>query len=141
VALVDRDERSAAPACCGAASPPRRCCSPPPSWTPSTAPTSGASRPPASRLVGVVGFEDAIVDKLVKGVTGLVKLRGIDVIQRSARSSPDPPSRSTGRTIAATDVIVATGSRPKLLPGLEIGDHIITSDQALWLDRIPARPS
>jgi dihydrolipoamide dehydrogenase len=86
----------------------------------------------------VMAFEDAIVEKLVKGVTGLIKLRGIDVIHGSARLVAGPAIEVDGRTIAATDVIVATGSRPKLLPGLEIGNHIITSDQALWLDRIPA---
>ena len=85
----------------------------------------------------VVAFENSIVDKLVKGVTGLVKLRGIEVIQGSATLVPGPAVEVDGRTIGATDVIVATGSRPKMIPGLEIGEHIITSDQALWFDRIP----
>ena len=49
-----------------------------------------------------------------------------------------PAVEVDGRTIGATDVIVATGSRPRMLPGLEVGEHIITSDQALWFDRIPA---
>jgi dihydrolipoamide dehydrogenase len=35
-------------------------------------------------------------------------------------------------------VVVATGSYPRLLPGLDIGERIVTSDQALELDRIPA---
>ncbi|HSH34220.1 MAG TPA: dihydrolipoyl dehydrogenase [Actinomycetota bacterium] len=86
----------------------------------------------------VVAFENSIVDKLVKGVTGLVKLRGIDVIQGSATLVSGPAVEVDGRTIGATDVIVATGSRPRMIPGLEVGEHIITSDQALWLDRIPA---
>ena len=34
-------------------------------------------------------------------------------------------------------MVVASGSRPKMLPGLEITPRIITSDQALWYDRIP----
>jgi len=85
----------------------------------------------------VVAFENSIVDKLVKGVTGLVKLRGIEVIQGSATLVSGPAVEVDGRTIGATDVIVATGSRPKMIPGLEIGEHIITSDQALWFDRIP----
>ena len=86
----------------------------------------------------VVAFENSIVDKLVKGVTGLVKLRGIDVIQGSATLVSGPAVEVDGRTIGATDVIVATGSRPRMIPGLEVGEHIITSDQALWFDRIPA---
>ena len=43
-----------------------------------------------------------------------------------------------GARVRATDVIVATGSAPRLLPGIELTDRIITSDQALWYDRIPA---
>jgi dihydrolipoamide dehydrogenase len=42
-----------------------------------------------------------------------------------------------GRTIAATDVVIATGSRPRLLPDVQITDRIITSDQALWYPTIP----
>jgi dihydrolipoamide dehydrogenase len=33
--------------------------------------------------------------------------------------------------------VVATGSAPKMLPGVELSDRVITSDQALWYDRIP----
>jgi len=85
----------------------------------------------------VKAFEDTIVDKLVKGVTGLVKARGIDVITGVARLLPGPAVQIEGRRIAATDVILATGSQPKLLPGIEPTDRIITSDQALWYDTIP----
>ena len=85
----------------------------------------------------VVAFEDRMVDKLVKGVTGLVKSRGIDVINETARLEAGPSIQVDGRRIAAHDVVIATGSRPKLLPNVEVTDRIITSDQALWYDRIP----
>jgi dihydrolipoamide dehydrogenase len=86
----------------------------------------------------VKAFEDAIVDKLVKGVTGLIKARGIDVITGTARLLAGPAVEVGGRSIAATEVILATGSRPKLLPGIQPTDRIITSDQALWYDTIPS---
>ena len=41
------------------------------------------------------------------------------------------------RALETAAVVVASGSRPKMLPGLEITPRIITSDQALWYDRIP----
>ena len=82
-------------------------------------------------------FETKMVDKLVSGLTGLVKARKIDVITGSAPLAPGPAVEVDGRTIAATEVVVATGSQPKLLPGTEISDHVITSDQALWYDTIP----
>jgi dihydrolipoamide dehydrogenase len=90
----------------------------------------------------IVAFEDGIVDKLVKGVTGLVKARGIDVIQGTATLVAGPAvvveSHGSTRRVDATNVVIATGSAPKLLPGVEVSDHVITSDQALWYDRIPS---
>lgn len=85
-------------------------------------------------------FEDKIVEKLVKGVTGLVKTRGIEVVQGVARllEGPVPALDVDGRRIEAGDVIIATGSAPKLLPDVQISERVLTSDQALWLDRIPA---
>ena len=78
-----------------------------------------------------------MVDKLVKGVTGLVKLRGIDVLTGTARLRPGPGLEVDGEAVATTDIVVATGSAPRLLPGLQVGPRVITSDEALRLDRIP----
>ena len=86
----------------------------------------------------VRAFEDKIVDKLVKGVEGLVKARGITVLHGTAKLLPGPAVEVDGTRVDATDVVIATGSQPRLLPGLEITDRIITSDEALVYDRIPA---
>jgi len=86
----------------------------------------------------VRAFEDKIVDKLVRGVTGLIKQRGIAVVQGTARLVPGSGVEVDGTRLDATDVVIATGSRPRLLPGIELTDRVITSDQALFLDRIPA---
>ena len=83
-------------------------------------------------------FEDSIVDKNVKGLTGLVKARGIDVVHGSARLLTGPALEVDGRRVEAADVVIATGSYPRMLPGTEGSGHVLTSDQALWLDRIPA---
>ncbi len=86
----------------------------------------------------IQAFENRIVDKLVSGVTGLVKARKIDVITGTAAVRPGPVVQVDGRTIAATDVVIASGSRPKLLPGLERTERVITSDEALWYPSIPS---
>ncbi len=85
----------------------------------------------------IVAFEDSMVDKLVKGLTGLVKLRGIEVVSGSARIRSGQMVEVGDRTLETAAVVIASGSRPKMLPGLEITPRIITSDQALWYDRIP----
>lgn len=86
----------------------------------------------------VKAFEDRIVTKLVNGVTGLIKLRGIDVLTGTARLLPGPEVEVNGTRYAVSDVVIATGSQPRMLPGIEVTDRVITSDQALFYDRIPS---
>ena len=85
----------------------------------------------------VQAFETKIVDKLVSGLTGLVKARKIDVIRGSAALLRDGKVDVEGRGLDAQEVVVATGSKPRLLPGLEISSRVITSDEALWYPEIP----
>jgi dihydrolipoyl dehydrogenase len=87
---------------------------------------------------GVKAFESKIVDKLVSGLTGVVRARKIDVVRGTARLVRGPAVEVDGRRLDATDVVIATGSAPKLLPGLTIGERVITSDQALFYPRIPS---
>lgn len=90
---------------------------------------------------GIQKFKAKVVDKLVSGLTGLVKTRKIEVVNGSAKlASPttvEVTAEGKTRTLEARNIVLATGSYPKLLPGMEIGDRVITSDQALELDRIP----
>ena len=85
----------------------------------------------------VQAFETKIVDKLVSGLTGLVKARKIDVIRGSAALLRDGKVDVEGRGLDAQEVVIATGSKPRLLPGLEISGRVITSDEALWYPEIP----
>jgi dihydrolipoamide dehydrogenase len=85
----------------------------------------------------ISAFQDAMVDKLVKGVTGLIKQRGIDVLTGTARLRAHG-LQVDGRDVATTDIILASGSAPRLLPGVEISRRVITSDEALRYDRIPS---
>jgi len=83
-------------------------------------------------------YKDKVVTKLYKGLQGLVKSRGIEVVEGEGRLA-SPTSVTVGdRTIEARHVVLATGSRPKSLPGLEI-DHerVIDSNDALKLDDVP----
>jgi dihydrolipoyl dehydrogenase len=86
----------------------------------------------------IQAFENRIVDKLERGVAGLLKGREVDVIRGTATLLPGSRVQVDGRTLEASDVVLATGSRPRLLPGVAITDRIITSDQALWYEGIPA---
>jgi dihydrolipoamide dehydrogenase len=85
----------------------------------------------------VLESEQHIVDKKVSGLTGLIKARKIEVVNGAGRLAPGPAVDVDGRKLTAPDVVLATGSYPRLLPGLEVGERIITSDQALVLDHLP----
>ena len=85
----------------------------------------------------IAAFRDRIVDKLVTGLTGLIRHRGIEVVRGTARLLPGPAVEVDGRRLDAADVVVATGSRPKLLPGIERSERVVTSDEALALPFLP----
>jgi len=80
------------------------------------------------------------VDTLVKGLSGLLKQRNVEVI--IGRGRLDGPRRvvveGEDRVLEGRHVILATGSHARTIPGYEIdGTRIVTSDHALdW----PARP-
>ncbi len=90
-------------------------------------------------MAGVNAYKDGVVSRLYKGLSGLVKSRGIEVVEGSGRLA-GPTSLQVGdRTIEARHVILATGSEAKSLPGITIdGERVITSDHALGLDHVPA---
>src|SRR5881398_1346225 len=88
----------------------------------------------------VNAYKDGVVSRLHKGLTGLVKQRGITVIEGSGRLvAPNAVEVDGTRYEATKAVVLATGSYSRSLPGLEIdGERIITSEHALTLDRVPA---
>jgi dihydrolipoamide dehydrogenase len=87
----------------------------------------------------VNAYKDKVVDKLYKGLAGLVKSRKIEVVAGSGRLTSPTTVEVDGNVLTATKaVVLATGSVPKSLPGLEVdGTQVITSDDALKLDRVP----
>jgi dihydrolipoamide dehydrogenase len=93
---------------------------------------------------GVLAFQKKMVDKLVSGLTSVIKARKIDVIKGTGKLVPGggaglvPAIDVDGNRVDAPDVVLATGSFPRLLPGMEVSEHVLTSDQALVLDHAPA---
>ena len=90
-------------------------------------------------MTGVNAYKDKVVEGLFKGLTGLVAARGIEVVRGSGRLVSATAVEVDGRRIEAGHVLLATGSVPRSLPGLELdGERVITSDDALDMDRVPA---
>ncbi|MFT4400168.1 dihydrolipoyl dehydrogenase [Bacillus sp. SW14] len=95
--------------------------------------------------------KQAVVDKLAAGVNHLMKKGKIDVFNGYGRIlgpsifSPMPGTISVERgngeendMLIPKQVIIATGSRPRMLPGLEAdGKSVLTSDEALQMEELP----
>ncbi|MFJ4996878.1 dihydrolipoyl dehydrogenase [Microbacterium sp. NPDC088619] len=88
---------------------------------------------------GVRAYREGIVAKKYKGLEGLVKARGITTVAGFGRLNADRSVSVGDDVYVGTDVVLATGSYSRTLPGLEIGGRILTSEQALSLDVIPER--
>jgi len=84
-------------------------------------------------------YRDSIVDKLYKGLTGLVGMqKSITSVQGEGHLT-GPKTVTVGtETYTGKNVVLATGSVTKTL-GIEITNRVITSDQALLMDWIPNR--
>lgn len=86
----------------------------------------------------VNAYKDKVVEGLYKGLTGLVKSRKIETVQGHGTLVSPTAVEVDGRTIEAKHVLLATGSVPRSIPGLELdGTKVITSDDALKMDTIP----
>ena len=90
-------------------------------------------------MAGVNAYKDGVVNKLFKGLTGLVKGRGITVVEGEGRLVAPDTVEVDGTRYAGRHVVLASGSYPRSLPGLEIdGERVLTSEHALTLDHVPA---
>ena len=87
---------------------------------------------------GVNAYKDKVVDRLFKGLTGLIKSRGITVIQGTGTMTGPREVTVDGTAYTGKAVVLASGSYSKSLPGLEVdGEKVLTSEHALRLDRVP----
>jgi len=84
-------------------------------------------------------YKDGVVARLYKGLQGLVKSRKITFVQGMGRLVSPTAVEVDGQRLEGRHVVLATGSYAKSLPGLDVdGSRVITSDQALKLDKVPA---
>lgn len=88
---------------------------------------------------GVRAYREGIVAKKYKGLEGLIKARGITVVAGEGMLEAGPAVRVGDDLYRGADVILATGSYSRTLPGLEIGGRVLTSEHALDLAEIPQR--
>ena len=89
-------------------------------------------------MVAVNAYKDGVVSKLHKGLQGLVKSRNITYVEGTGRLVSPNTVQVNGENYTGKNVILATGSYPRTLPGLEIdGSQIVTSEEAMRFEYVP----
>jgi dihydrolipoamide dehydrogenase len=87
---------------------------------------------------GVNAYKDGVINKLYKGLSGLVKSRGIVFVEGHGKLVAKDTVEVAGVKYTGKNIVLATGSYAKTLPGLEIdGERIITSDHGTKLNYVP----
>lgn len=89
--------------------------------------------------------KQGVIDQLAGGVEGLLHRRKVTVYKGIGQVGTNKTVRITNQNeetqiIAGTNIILASGSRPRTIPGFDIdGKLIVTSDQLLSITKIPSR--
>jgi dihydrolipoamide dehydrogenase len=90
-------------------------------------------------MTQVASYRSDIIASKWKGLQGLIKARKITVVEGEGRLVGPTTVQVGDDRYTGTNVVLATGSYSRSLPGLEIGGRVITSEQALELDIVPKK--
>jgi dihydrolipoamide dehydrogenase len=86
----------------------------------------------------VVSRQKQVVETLHKGIRGTIQKHKIEIIEGEGCLVSPTQVAVNGRTLTAKNIVIATGSRPKDIPGMETdGERILNSDHLLALEDIP----
>lgn len=96
---------------------------------------------PAVDLMRLASWKQGVTDRLAAGIADLMKAAGIDVVRaRATLVGPRTVRLSSGASLDADRIVLATGSHPIELPGFAFSDpRVWSSDDALRLTEIPRR--
>jgi dihydrolipoamide dehydrogenase len=82
-------------------------------------------------------YKDGVVGRLYKGLQGMIKAAGITVVEGEGKVVGDRTVEVDGTQYTGKNLVLATGSYARTLPGLDIGGRVVTSDQALTMSEVP----
>jgi dihydrolipoamide dehydrogenase len=90
-------------------------------------------------MPSVLSYQNGVVERLWKGLQSTLASRKIDMIYGDGRLTSPTSVTVNGAVYTGDHVVLATGSVPRSLPGLTLdGVRVISSDDALKLDRVPS---
>ncbi len=85
--------------------------------------------------------KDKVVEELTKGIAFLFKKNKVTGFNATAKiTAPGMVSLSTGETLTAKNIVIATGSESVSVPGLKVDEKtIVSSTGALSLEKVPGK--
>lgn len=91
-------------------------------------------------MAGVNSYKDGVIARLYKGLQGMLKgNKAITIVEGHGKLVGKNVVEVDGKRYTGRNIVLASGSYAKSLPGLEVdGERIITSDHALTMDRVPS---
>ncbi len=89
-------------------------------------------------MPAVNAYKDGVIDRLYKGLQGLIKSGGITVVEGDGKLVGPKTVEVNGQQYTGTNVVLATGSVSRTL-GVEIGGRVITSSEALTMTEVPEK--
>lgn len=90
-------------------------------------------------IAAVTAYREGIIASKYRGLQGLLKARGVTTIAGTGHLSSATTVHIGDDVITGKNVVLATGSYSRSLPGLEIGGRVITSEQAIELNYVPKK--
>ena len=89
-------------------------------------------------MAAVNSYKDGVVNRLYKGLTGMIGAsKDITVVEGEGKLVAKDTVEVGGKRYTGKNVVLASGSYARTLPGLEIGGRVITSDEALTMSEVP----
>ncbi|MDY5584578.1 MAG: dihydrolipoyl dehydrogenase [Arcanobacterium sp.] len=81
-------------------------------------------------------YKNGVIEKMYKGLTGLVDSRGVETIHGWGRLVAQDTVEVNGRLVKGKNIVLASGSYSKTI-GQTITERVITSEQALNMNTVP----
>ncbi len=90
-------------------------------------------------MSAVNSYKDGVISRLHKGLQGLFSAASIEIVEGEGKLVGTDTVEVGERRLTGKNVVLATGSYARTLPGLELGGRVMTSQRAISLTDVPPK--